>query len=194
MKAFGLATSLAFTLAFCVHFFIKIAASFFFPLDLRAALYYPFNPRPRRWDRVPINPENFTHDEARRTMRPWNFVSFIFQSQILLMAGLLIVPQVVWSHAILIDSVPSHDATLDEAPQTILLKFNAALEHVITKVFLIDQNKEETTLEKVEESQADRIKVRVPSLSPGVYTVLYKVLARDGHVTEGSIRFTLRDP
>ena len=127
-------------------------------------------------------------------MRPWNFVSLIIPSKILLIAWFLIFPHAVWSHAVLIDSIPIHEATLDEAPQTILLKFNAALEHVITKVFLINQNKEETTLEKVEESQADRIMVRVPSLSPGVYTVLYKVLARDGHVTEGSIRFTLRDP
>ena len=127
-------------------------------------------------------------------MRPWNVVSLTVQSQIFLFACLSVFPNVVWSHAVLIDSTPSHEATLDEAPQTILLKFNAALEHVITKVFLIDQNKDETTLEKVEESQADRIMVNVPSLSPGVYTILYKVLARDGHVTQGSIRFTLRDP
>ena len=126
-------------------------------------------------------------------MRPWNVVSLMIRSQIFLLAWLSVFPTVVWGHAVLIDSIPSHEATLDEAPQTILLQFNAALEHVITKVFLIDQNKEETTLEKVEESQVDRILVRVPSLSPGVYTVLYKVLARDGHVTQGSIRFTLRD-
>ena len=127
-------------------------------------------------------------------MRPWKFVSLSIQSQIFLFAWLSVFPNVVWSHAVLIDSIPPHKATLDEAPKTFILKFNAALEHVITHVYLIDQNKDETTLEKVQESQADRIEVLVPPLSPGVYTILYKVLARDGHVTQGSILFTLRSP
>ena len=127
-------------------------------------------------------------------MRPWNCVSLTIPSQVFLFVCMASFPNLAHSHAVLIDSIPPHKATLDEAPKTAILKFNAALEHVITKVFLIDQNKEETTLEKVEESQADRIVVEVPPLSPGVYTILYKVLARDGHVTEGSIRFTLRQP
>ena len=125
-------------------------------------------------------------------MRPWKFMSLSIQWQILLFVWLPAFPNLAWCHAILIESVPPHEATLDKAPQTILLKFNAALEHVITQVYLIDRNKNETTLEKAEESKADRIIVRVPPLSPGVYTILYKVLARDGHVTQGSIRFTLR--
>ena len=127
-------------------------------------------------------------------MRPWNYVSLFIQSQVFLFVCMASFPNLAYSHAVLIDSTPLHKATLDEAPKTVILRFNAALEHVITHVYLIDQNKDETTLDKVEESQADRIVVEVPPLSPGVYTILYKVLARDGHVTEGSIRFTLRKP
>ena len=125
-------------------------------------------------------------------MRPRHIMSLPIPWQIFLFVGMAAFPHLAWSHAILTESVPPHEATLDKAPQTVLLKFNAALEHVITQVYLIDQNKDETTLEKTEESKADRIIVRVPPLSPGVYTILYKVLARDGHVTQGSIRFTLR--
>ena len=98
------------------------------------------------------------------------------------------------SHAVLIESYPPHQATLHTSPDTVLLRFNAALEQVITQVYLIDPDKNETPLEKVDESQTDRIVVRVPPLSPGVYTILYKVLARDGHVTEGRVLFTLLGP
>jgi methionine-rich copper-binding protein CopC len=103
-------------------------------------------------------------------------------------------PHLAWSHAILIESDPPHEATLQVAPETFLLRFNAALEQVITQVYLIDPDRNETPLEKVDESKTDRIVVRVPPLSPGVYTILYKVLARDGHVTEGRVLFTLLGP
>ena len=106
----------------------------------------------------------------------------------------LVFPQFAWGHAVLIESDPPHEATLHKAPQTFLLRFNAALEQVITQVYLIDLNKNETPLEKVEDSKADQIVVRIPPLSPGVYTILYKVLARDGHVTEGKVLFTLLGP
>lgn len=103
-------------------------------------------------------------------------------------------PHDAWSHAVLIESNPPHQATLHTSPETFLLRFNAALEQVITQVYLIDPDKNETPLEKVDESKTDRIVVRVPPLSPGVYTILYKVLARDGHVTEGRVLFTLLGP
>ena len=103
-------------------------------------------------------------------------------------------PREAWSHAVLIESDPPHEATLQAPPKTFLLRFNAALEQVITQVYLIDPDKNETSLEKIDESKVDRIVVRVPPLDPGVYTILYKVLARDGHVTEGRVLFTLLGP
>ena len=118
-------------------------------------------------------------------------MSRTIKCQIFLFMCMASFPHLAWSHAILVESIPPHEATLKKAPQTILLKFNAALEHVITQVYLINPNKNETALEKMEGSKADQILVRVPPLSPGVYTILYKVLARDGHVTEGTILFTL---
>jgi methionine-rich copper-binding protein CopC len=36
------------------------------------------------------------------------------------------------------------------------------------------------------------LSVSVPTLGPGNYTVKYRVLSVDGHVVEGSFRFTVR--
>lgn len=127
-------------------------------------------------------------------MKPWKLLVWFIQWQIVLFIGMTALPHLAWSHAVLIESDPPHEATLHVAPETFLLRFNAALEQVITQVYLIDPDKNETPLEKVDESKNDRIVVRVPPLSPGVYTILYKVLARDGHVTEGRVLFTLLGP
>ncbi len=97
----------------------------------------------------------------------------------------------VEAHAILVGSDPMHGAILDESPPRVLFRFNAALEHSVTRVNLLDVNKAQTPLRTVD-SSIDRVAVALPWLSPGVYTVVYKVLARDGHVTEGFIRFTIR--
>lgn len=96
------------------------------------------------------------------------------------------------AHAILAGSDPRHGAVLDESPPRVLFRFNAALEHTVTRVNLVDVSKTRTPLRRVE-SRLDRVVVELPPLAPGVYTVVYRVLARDGHVTEGFIRFTIRD-
>ena len=97
----------------------------------------------------------------------------------------------VSAHSILVESTPKHGATLTVAPQSLLLRFNAKIEPALTKVSLVNGTKQRTRLEVSTESTVDRIIVRVPPLEAGVYTVVYKVLAADGHVTQGSIRFTI---
>jgi len=107
---------------------------------------------------------------------------------------LFLLPSSLWAHAVLIESVPSPSSVLKEAPQTIMLRFNATMEKTITQVYLMNGKEEKIRLEKVTESEDDRIVLRAPPLIPGVYTILYKVLARDGHVTEGSFHFTVLLP
>ncbi len=97
----------------------------------------------------------------------------------------------VGAHAILLGSDPVHGAILDESPRTALFRFNAALEQAVTRVYLVDVHQVRTPLRPID-SSIDRLVVGLPRLSPGVYTIAYKVLARDGHVTEGFIRFTIR--
>ena len=96
-----------------------------------------------------------------------------------------------WGHGVLIESSPSQGAILKESPTLITLRFNAALEPSISQVSLVDLKHQKTTLNITDESTVERIVATVPPLPPGVYYVHYQVLATDGHVTEGSIRFTI---
>ena len=123
-------------------------------------------------------------DCIRPSVILWGLISVFFGSWLAL-------PETSRSHAILIDSEPSHGATLKKTPETIVLRFNATLEEAMTRVYLVDKHSVETPLEITDGSTVNQIVVNVPPLFSGVYTVGYKVLARDGHVTEGSIRFTI---
>ena len=103
----------------------------------------------------------------------------------------LTLPEAVRAHAILVESVPSHGASLERSPSRITLRFNATLELSMVFVHLVDLQNVKMPLGIKPESTPSQIVAEVPPLSPGVYTVVYKVLARDGHVTEGTLRFTI---
>ncbi len=96
-----------------------------------------------------------------------------------------------WGHGVLIESSPPHGAVLKESPSVVSLRFNAVLEPSITRVTLVDLKEHYQALKMTDASTVERIVATVPPLPPGVYLVNYMVLATDGHVTEGSIRFTI---
>ncbi len=104
---------------------------------------------------------------------------------------LLLCPLPSWSHAVLLQSNPPHGATLQDPPATVTLRFNVALEGIMTRLNLVDLHQHETSLPLTEGPQANQVIAELPPLSPGVYLVRYKVLARDGHISEGEIRFTV---
>ena len=110
----------------------------------------------------------------------------------LALSVVLLVPQGhVAAHSLLIESVPAHGAKLSAAPSIALLRFNTRIEPALTRVSLVEGRQRRTALEISKESVVDRIIVPLPPLAPGVYTLAYKVLAIDGHVTKGLIQFTI---
>ena len=105
---------------------------------------------------------------------------------------LCLVPfQTVLSHGILFESSPTHGAVLRASPEQVIFHFNAILEPSITQVNLIDLQEVLTPLSVTNASTMNTVVAKIPPLRPGVYNVQYKILATDGHVTEGSIRFTI---
>jgi methionine-rich copper-binding protein CopC len=95
------------------------------------------------------------------------------------------------AHSLLIESVPAHGAKLVTAPPSAMLRFNARIEPALTRVSLLEGQQRRTALEISKESAVDRIIVPLPPLTPGLYSLAYKVLAVDGHVTRGLIQFTV---
>ena len=96
-----------------------------------------------------------------------------------------------WAHAILIDSTVRQDARLTESPKNIRLRFNIRIEHGLSRFTLERNGGQQVTSLQAEPQGPDRILVQMPALAPGTSVLRYRVLAADGHITEGVLRFHL---
>lgn len=100
-------------------------------------------------------------------------------------------------HAIVLESSPAHDAVLERAPGQVTLRFNSKIEKRFTRVTLAAADQPPAALvlpESDDAARPDRIVIPLRPLAAGVYVLRYRVLAVDGHITEGALRFTVGPP
>ncbi len=98
------------------------------------------------------------------------------------------------AHAIVLESSPVHDAVLARSPEQVTLRFNSKLEKRFTRVTLAAGNRPPAKVALPDDDGAaapDRVVIPLAPLGPGVYVLRYRVLAVDGHITEGALRFTV---
>jgi copper resistance protein C len=93
------------------------------------------------------------------------------------------------AHAIIVESEPANGATVS-APRRVILRFNSRLEKGLCSILLVGPERRTILLLRQDErAGVDTLAYVVPELPPGDYEVRWKVLAADGHVTEGVVRF-----
>jgi copper resistance protein C len=114
----------------------------------------------------------------------------------LLLSALLVLLPVspASAHAIVLESSPVHDAVLERAPEQVTLRFNSKIEKRFTRVTLAAGDRPPAPIvlpDGNDASPPDRVVIPLSPLAPGVYVLRYRVLAVDGHITEGSLRFTV---
>lgn len=108
----------------------------------------------------------------------------------LLSAGLVIcVP--AYAHGKLVSSTPANDAVLAQAPASIELRFNEAVEVAFTTIALtgpVNADRLTTT------SDGDRSKViaPLPALTAGTYHVKWTTVGHDGHHVSGTLVFSVK--
>jgi hypothetical protein len=102
-------------------------------------------------------------------------------------------PAVVAAHAFLDRAEPRVGSTVKTAPTRVRLWFTSALEPAYSRAQVFDASGTRVDLGDSAVDGADRalLRVSVPPLTPGQYKVLWRVLAIDGHVTEGDFRFSV---
>lgn len=100
------------------------------------------------------------------------------------------------AHAFVVESQPAEGATLAEPPTHVYLRFNSKLEKRLSHVTISTDKGKPVALPISVQSQdrPDRMELAVGPLGPGAYVVRYKVLAVDGHITEGVLRFSVLEP
>ena len=99
--------------------------------------------------------------------------------------------QIAQAHAVVVKATPTDRATLNKVPPEIALQFNATLEKKLVHLKLERADGSSQRLTDIA-TQAAVVRCTLPQdLIPGAYILKYKVLATDGHATQGVLRFTL---
>lgn len=107
---------------------------------------------------------------------------------------LLVPPPGVEAHAALVSAAPARRATLSQAPPRVELVFSERLEPAYARASVWDARGRQVDRQDATVVGADgrTLRVSLPPLGPGRYTVRYRVLSVDGHVVEDAYVFTIR--
>lgn len=99
-----------------------------------------------------------------------------------------------FAHAILVKSQPEKESAISDVPEEILLTFDAGVGQEFLALAVIDEagkrvDNHDAHLDFTDHSH---LRASVSKLSPGRYTVRYRVLSADGHVVSGKYFFHVK--
>jgi methionine-rich copper-binding protein CopC len=95
------------------------------------------------------------------------------------------------AHAIVRHAAPADGETVAD-PRQISLTFNSRIEQRFSSMVLEGPGSLRRPLGRVASlATANKLVCALPPLEPGRYRVRWRVLAADGHITEGSLGFTV---
>jgi hypothetical protein len=96
-------------------------------------------------------------------------------------------------HLALVKAEPAASATITASPSVIRLFFTEAPQVKVTTVRLLDASDKERPLEAPYAEPDPKVvatALKAP-IQPGAYKVLWRAMAKDGHVVSGNFTFTL---
>lgn len=121
----------------------------------------------------------------------------VFRSIVTIIACASLVAVLVTSaraHAIVINSEPAEGGD-GPSPHRLLLHFNSRIEQSLCSVTLVGPRSGQVLLLHQEiAAPPDTLTYSMPPLSPGTYQARWKVMSSDGHLTEGTVSFSVRPP
>jgi methionine-rich copper-binding protein CopC len=98
------------------------------------------------------------------------------------------------AHSMLVKAEPPRRAVLAKPPAQVQLWFNEEIEGDYASLAVLDAEKHPVTEIKPQLAPDDRksIILPLPELTPGKYSVKFRVLSVDGHVVESYFDFTVK--
>lgn len=108
---------------------------------------------------------------------------------VLLLAG---ATQFAWAHAILMESTPKINSTVSGPDLDITLRFNVRIDGGRSRVLLVAPDGTSSALTLAKQEKPDILQMHASGLKPGAYKLQWKVLASDGHMSNGDVPFTVK--
>jgi methionine-rich copper-binding protein CopC len=114
-------------------------------------------------------------------------------SRLPLLLLLAAAPCLAHAHAILVDSTPAPNAHLQAGPLGVKFRYNSRIDTTRSKLTLTGPDGTETRL-AIHDGDMPATLSAVASVGPGAYTLRWQVLAIDGHITRGTVPFSVDGP
>ncbi|MBB3114360.1 copper transport protein [Paenibacillus phyllosphaerae] len=112
-----------------------------------------------------------------------------------LATGLLLSPGQALAHATLEAVTPEAGQRMDESPPFVELTFNEPIESKLGALRVLDRSSNPVTdNDPVLGTDRTTLKLALPELGEGVYTVSYSIISEDGHPVSGSYVFIVGNP
>jgi methionine-rich copper-binding protein CopC len=98
------------------------------------------------------------------------------------------------SHAFFERSEPRVGSEVLEPPKKIVVYFDSEIEYAFSGFVVTNSQGKEVVRSGAQDESEEPIKLSLepPALPPGEYRVIWSVIARDGHHTEGDFTFRVR--
>lgn len=99
------------------------------------------------------------------------------------------------AHAVLEKTTPAADSRLDVGPPSVEITFNERLDSGGAKLLVLNESMRNLAKGKPEAiNEGKGIRIALPKLGEGHYTVSYSVISADGHPISGAYVFTVGNP
>lgn len=110
------------------------------------------------------------------------------------MAAAVVASPFASAHASLKSSTPAADATVTAPPAEVTLTFNEKIEPAFSSVTVADGQGKNVAADKAKVDGANpaMLRLAVPALVAGTYTVNWAVAGHDGHRRKGEFKFTVK--
>jgi len=105
--------------------------------------------------------------------------------------ALLLGGSLLEGHAVLKDSSPMANGTVEGPDVPIRLHYNVRVDAALSKLELLNPDQSTTSLAIGKQPAADTLTSEAKGLKPGSYKIRWQVLAPDGHITRGEVPFTV---
>ena len=93
------------------------------------------------------------------------------------------------AHAHLEKSTPADGSTLSAAPATVEMTFSEAAR--LTALSIQKDQGPKQAIKELPAAVERTLHVALPTLTPGTYALAWRVVAADGHVSSGTVHFTI---
>jgi copper resistance protein C len=107
-----------------------------------------------------------------------------------LMAVLGLAPFSAAAHAVLEHSAPAQGGSAPAGPIAIELQYNSRIDAARSRLELEGPDRKRSALPILPSPRPDALLART-QLTPGSYVIRWQVLSVDGHITRGSVPFTV---